>query len=65
LNKNEIAILQLLCLQMDSEEIGKQLFLSKHTIDHFRKGLLQKCGAKNTAGLVMFAVKNGIVKVER
>jgi DNA-binding NarL/FixJ family response regulator len=64
LNKNEIAVLQLLCLQMDSEEIGKKLFLSKHTIDHIRKALLQKCGVKNLAGLIMYAVRYGIVKVE-
>jgi two-component system, NarL family, response regulator NreC len=64
LNRNEIAVLQLLCMQMDSEEIGKQLYLSKHTIDHLRKTLLQKCGVKNTVGLVMYAVKNGIVKLE-
>jgi len=63
LNNTEIAVLEMLCRQMDSEEIGKQLYLSKHTIDHIRKTLLQKCGVKNTVGLVMFAVKSGIVKV--
>jgi DNA-binding NarL/FixJ family response regulator len=64
LKKNEIAVLQLLCLQMDSEGIAKKLFLSKHTVDRLRKALLLKCGVKNTAGLVMFAIKHKLVKAE-
>jgi DNA-binding NarL/FixJ family response regulator len=60
--KNEVDVLHMLCNQMDSDEIGKQLYLSKHTIDSMRKTLIQKCGVKGTVGLVMYAVRNGIVK---
>lgn len=63
LGKTEIMVLQLICREMDSEQIGRELHLSKHTIDRVRKTLLQKCGVKNTAGLVVWAFRNGIVKL--
>jgi len=37
------------------------LFLSKHTVNTHRKNILGKLGAKNTAGIVMYAVKTQLV----
>lgn len=61
LSKREIEIIKLICDQLTNEEISKQLFLSKRTIDNHRQNILNKLGMANTAGLVRFAVENGLV----
>lgn len=61
LNEKEIEILQLICQEYTAAEIGKKIFLSTRTIEGIRSVLLEKVGVRNTAGLVMYAVKNGIV----
>ena len=42
-------------------ESAKKLFLSKRTIDNHRQNILNKLGMNNTAGLVRFAVENGLL----
>lgn len=63
LTKREEEILQLICMQMTTEEIAEKLFISPKTVNGHRNSLLQKTGANNVAGLVIFAVKNGVVKI--
>lgn len=62
--ENEIRIMQLISEGLDSQQIAAQMFLSKHSIDMYRRSLLVKCGVSNTAALVMYAVRNGIVSVD-
>ena len=45
----------------DCAEIGKEIFLSPRFVEGTRQKLIEKVGVKNTAGLVMVALKNGIV----
>ncbi len=61
LSKREIEIIQLISDQLTNEEIAQKLFLSKRTIDNHRQNILNKLGMNNTAGLVRFAVENGLV----
>jgi DNA-binding NarL/FixJ family response regulator len=61
LNEKETEILKLICQEFTAAEIGKKIFLSTRTIEGIRSVLLEKIGVRNTAGLVMYAVKNGIV----
>jgi two-component system, NarL family, response regulator NreC len=61
LTKREEEILSLICRQLTTEEIAEKLFISMKTVNGHRINLLQKTGAKNTAGLVMYALKNNIV----
>lgn len=61
LNERETEVLQLICQELTATEIGKKVFLSPRTIEGIRATLLEKIGVRNTAGLVMYAVKNGIV----
>lgn len=61
LNEKEIEILKLICQEHTAAEIGKKIFLSTRTVEGLRSVLLEKIGVRNTAGLVMYAVKNGIV----
>lgn len=62
LTRREIEVLQLICQQKTAEEIGNELFISKKTVNGHRNNLLQKTGARNISGLVMYAIKHNIVE---
>lgn len=58
LSERETEILKLICKEFSSHEIAEQLFISFHTVESHRANLMLKAGAKNTAGLVRWAVEN-------
>ncbi|MGZ3919735.1 MAG: response regulator [Bacteroidia bacterium] len=58
----EIEIIQLICKERTAKEISELLNLSVRTIEGHREIILKKTGARNTAGIVMFAVKNNLVE---
>jgi DNA-binding NarL/FixJ family response regulator len=60
LTDREIEVLRLICKEHTNSEMAEVLNLSPRTIDGHRNNLLAKVGCKNTAGLVLFAVNNGI-----
>lgn len=62
LTEREIEILNLICHEHSSQEIADKLFISFHTVESHRANLMLKAGAKNTAGLVRWAVENDFVK---
>ncbi len=57
--ENEIIIF--IAEGLTNEQIAIQLFLSKHTVNTHRKNIMAKLGVKNTAGIVMYAVKTNLV----
>lgn len=59
----EMEIIKLLCNGAETKEIADKLFLSTRTIDSYRSKLLTKTGTKNTVSLVIYAIKNGLVKI--
>jgi DNA-binding NarL/FixJ family response regulator len=59
LSNREISIIKLICLEHTNQEIADELFLSKRTVEGHRQRILEKIGAKNTAGLVVYALANG------
>jgi DNA-binding NarL/FixJ family response regulator len=59
--ERELQVLKLICEENTAVEIGKDLFLSPRSVEGIRTRLIEKVGVRNTAGLVMFAIKNGIV----
>ncbi len=66
--KNELTgreeeVLYRICQGYSNQEIAALLNLSKRTVDKHRENLLLKTGSKNTAGLVMFAIRSGIAEV--
>jgi len=63
LTDRESEILLLICKGLTNNEIAEQLMLSKRTIDKHRENLLQKTQSKNTANLVIYALKNGYIKI--
>ena len=61
LTQREFEIIALIAQGLKSAEIGKKLFLSRHTIDTYRRTILEKTGCKNAAELIGYAVKHGLV----
>lgn len=63
LSAREKEILELICKEYSNSEIAAKLFISVRTAEGHRNNLLAKTGCRNTAGLVLFAVKNGFFEV--
>jgi DNA-binding NarL/FixJ family response regulator len=63
LSEREIEILLLICKGLTNNEIADRLVLSKRTVDKHRENLLLKTQSKNTANLVIYAIKNGILTI--
>lgn len=61
LSVREEEVLKLICKEFTSQEIADTLFISKRTVEGHRNRLLEKIGAKNTAGLVVFAAQHGML----
>lgn len=61
LTDREKEVLLLIIKEFSNQEIADQLFISKRTVDAHKRNLLEKTGAKNVAGLVIFALNNGII----
>lgn len=62
LNDKEITILKLMCEEKSTREIAAAVDLSPRTVEAIRDKLKTKTGAKSLAGLIMYAVKAGIVE---
>jgi DNA-binding NarL/FixJ family response regulator len=64
LNEKEIMFLKLAATEMTYKEIAEQMHLSPRTIDGYRDDLFEKLNIKSRVGLVLFAIKNGIVTMQ-
>ena len=62
LSEKEITMLRLMCEEKSTKEIADIVDLSPRTVEAIRDKLKSKTGAKSMAGLVMYAVKAGIVE---
>ena len=61
ITKRELTIIKLIAQEMTNQEIADKLDNSPMTIITHRKNLLRKLGVKNTAGLIKYAVQNGLL----
>ena len=61
LNDRELEIIREMSDGLSSKEIGEKLFISKHTVDTYRRAILDKTESQNTAELIKFALKNGLI----
>ena len=64
ITSRELEVLQLICKQKSTIEIGEKLFISPRTVEGHRNNLLLKTESKNIAGLVVFAIQNSIVTLD-
>ncbi len=62
--KREIEVLELICKQYTTVDIGEKLFISPRTVEGHRNNLLLKTESKNVAGLVIYALKNKLVSLD-
>jgi DNA-binding NarL/FixJ family response regulator len=62
-NEREIEVLRLVCQECSNQEIADKIFLSVRTVEGYRARLFEKTRSKNLVGLVIFAVKTGIISV--
>ena len=60
-SEREKEILQLLCKGLSTEEISQKLFISPETVKKHKSNLFGKTDSKNTASLILFAIKNKII----
>ena len=63
LSKREKEILMKICEGLSNQEIAEALFISKRTVDKHRANLLSKTSSKNTASLILFAIKNKFIEI--
>jgi DNA-binding NarL/FixJ family response regulator len=64
LSDRETEVLRLICQQKTAKEIAEALFLTPRTVEGHKTNLFAKTGAKNIAGLVIYAIQHGIIRVE-
>jgi DNA-binding NarL/FixJ family response regulator len=63
LSQKEIDVILLICQEMTNKEIADRLNLSIRTIEGYRDKIQEKIGARNSAGIVIYAIRNGIYTI--
>lgn len=63
LNDREITFLKYACTELTYKEIAEKMFVSPRTVDGYRDDIFQKLNVKTRVGLVMYAIRKGIVNI--
>ena len=63
LTRRETEVLKLICEGYTNSQIADKLFISIRTVEGHKSNLISKTGVKNTISLVMYALRNNMVKV--
>lgn len=63
LSDKEKEFLRLICSEMTYKDIADKMFISPRTVDNYRNTLFEKLKVRTRVGLVMFAIKNGMVEI--
>lgn len=63
LSQREIEVLKLISMQKTAKEIGEMLFITVRTVEGHKSNLFIKTGAKNIAGLVIYAIQHNIINI--
>ena len=63
LNDRETEFLKYTCTELTYKEIAEKMFVSPRTVDGYRDALFEKLGVKTRVGLVMYAIKNGVINL--
>ncbi len=61
LSSRELEVLKLIAGEYSNREIADKLFISIRTVETHKRNLIEKTGAKNVAGLVMYAVERNLI----
>lgn len=65
LSEREKDVVKLICQEFTNHEIADKLFISPRTVESHRQRIVDKIGAKNTVGIVIYAIINNIHPLER
>jgi DNA-binding NarL/FixJ family response regulator len=65
LSEREKDVVKLICQEYTNNEIGEKLFISPRTVESHRQRILEKIGAKNTVGIVVYAIVNNIYSLDK
>lgn len=60
--EKEISFLKLICQGLSNKELAEKLLISIKTVESHKTRLMEKTGVKNTSSLIIWAIKNKIVK---
>lgn len=63
LSDRELEVLVEICQGLSNSEIADKLFISKRTVEKHRANILLKSGCKNTASLVVYAIRNHLIEI--
>jgi DNA-binding NarL/FixJ family response regulator len=61
LTERERDVIKYICMEFTAQEIAQKLEVSPRTVEAIKDRLMERFGAKNTAGLVFYAVKNNLI----
>jgi DNA-binding NarL/FixJ family response regulator len=64
LTGREVEVMQLICKGFTSQEISDKLCISNKTVESHRGNIFMKSGVRNTAGLIVWAIKNQYFTIE-
>lgn len=64
-SEREIDIIRMVCEEKTTKEIGDTLNMSARTVEEYRYRLKEKMEVKGTAGMVIYAIKNDLFKIEK
>jgi DNA-binding NarL/FixJ family response regulator len=62
-SEKETEIMRLICEQLSSKQIAERTNLTHRTVEKYRENIMQKTNSLNLAGIVVYAIKEGIFKV--
>lgn len=65
ISDRENEVITMIAEGLTNGKIAEKLFISAHTVNTHRKNIMQKLGVRNTAAIVMYAVKTGLVSPNR
>ena len=63
-NEREQEIIRYICDGLTSKQIGERIFLSVRTVEGIRMKILEKMEVKNTAGIIIYAIRNNLYTPE-
>ena len=63
LNEREREFLRWTCSELSYKDIAEKMFVSPRTVDDYRQSLFNKLKVHSRVGLVMYAIKNGIMEI--
>jgi len=63
LSKRELNVLKLICESYTNDQIAKELYISYNTVKCHRSNLLLKTNSSNTAGLILYAIRNNLIEM--